>query len=222
MIATIVNIVSKYHAMFMSGILMTIKLCLISWMVGIFFGSATGYWASKQEMVRKAIFITSFVVSGVPVIVFLFLLHYPLQTLLGITVDPFLTATLMLSVLNMLGVSQIVSNAILNLPKQYLEVAKVCGLSHAAIFKKIELPLILRQIIPSLLTAQVNILHLSLFASLISVNELFKVSQRVVSIEYRPVEIYTLLGVFFLLISLPINGLALYLRRKYNRSLDEK
>ncbi len=65
-------------------------------------------------------------------------------------------------------------------------------------------------------------LHMTIFSSLISVEEIFRMSQRVNAIEYQPVEIYSALGVFFLLISLPINGLALYLKHKYNRNFSER
>ena len=128
----------------------------------------------------------------------------------------------MLSIINVIAVAEIVRNGILNVPKQYLEIAKLCGINKRKRILKIELPLIFRHILPPTLMAQVNILHMSLFASLISVNELFRVSQRVIALEYKPVEIYTALGVFFLIISLPINGLALYLKKRFIRDLSEK
>jgi ABC-type amino acid transport system permease subunit len=128
----------------------------------------------------------------------------------------------MLSILNIIAVSEIVQSGITNLPKQYIEVAKVNGLNQKDTFFKIQFPLINRHILPSLLITQVNMLHLSLFASLISVEEIFRISQRIISIEYKPVEIYTALGIFFLIVSLPINGLAIYLKHRFNRTLDEK
>ncbi len=69
---------------------------------------------------------------------------------------------------------------------------------------------------------QVNMLHMTLFASLISVEEVFRVAQRVNALEYRPVEIYSALGLFFLLLSLPLTGLAIILREKYGRDISEK
>jgi ABC-type amino acid transport system permease subunit len=60
-------------------------------------------------------------------------------------------------------------------------------------------------------------LHTTLFASLISVEEIFRVAQRINAQIYRPVEIYTALGVFFLLVCLPVTGFAFWLKRKYTR-----
>ena len=106
-------------------------------------------------------------------------------------------------------------------PKQYLTAAKVCGLSPQKTVRYIQFPIIFRQILPGLMLLQVTMLHTTLFASLISVEEIFRVAQRINSSIYKPVEIYTALGVFFLLICLPINGLALFLRAKFTRNLSE-
>jgi len=69
---------------------------------------------------------------------------------------------------------------------------------------------------------QVNMLQATLFASLISVNEIFRVAQQINSQIYRPVEIYTALGLLFLAICLPLNGLALWLKAKYTRDNSER
>jgi ABC-type amino acid transport system permease subunit len=87
---------------------------------------------------------------------------------------------------------------------------------------RIQLPLILRQVIPALLPLQVVMLHTTLFASLISVEEIFRVAQRINAQIYRPVEIYTALGIFFLGVCLPVNGVALWLKRRFTRDLSER
>lgn len=222
MFQEIFNIIDKHKEGFLKGLGVTFEICLFVWVSGLLLGALLGYFSSKFRLLNKTVKAIAFVLSGVPVLVFLFWLHYPAQAFLHISIDPFYTAVLMLSLLNIIAVSEVVSNGIINLPEQYIEVAKVCGMNSKDIFSKIQLPLIARHVLPALLTAQVTVLHLSLFASLISVEELFRVSQRVISIEYKPVEVYTALGIFFLLVSLPVNGFAIYLKRKYSRRLDEK
>ncbi|HMV02153.1 MAG TPA: ABC transporter permease subunit [Chitinophagales bacterium] len=222
MLQDILDIIIKHKEGFLKGLIVTFEICLIVWIVGLLLGTAIGYFISRNKVINRTIKTLSFLLSGVPVLVFLFWLHYPAQSFFNISIAPFYTAVFMLSVLNIIAVSEIVSNGITNLPNQYLEVAKVCGISPKTTFFKIQLPLIARHIVPSLLTAQVNSLHLSLFASLISVEEIFRVSQRIISIEYKPVEIYTALGIFFLIVSLPVNGFAIYLKQKFGRRLDER
>ena len=75
---------------------------------------------------------------------------------------------------------------------------------------------------PVLLMIQVNMLQSTLFSSLISVPEIFRVTQQINAQIYKPVEIYTALGVLFLLICLPMNGLALWLKTRFTRDFSEK
>jgi ABC-type amino acid transport system permease subunit len=65
-------------------------------------------------------------------------------------------------------------------------------------------------------------LQATIFASLISVGEIFRVAQRINSEVYRPVEIYTALALFFLAVCLPLHGLAQYLKKRYTRNLSER
>jgi ABC-type amino acid transport system permease subunit len=165
--------------------------------------------------------LCSFFLSGIPVLVYLFWAHYPLQALLGVVIDPFYTAAAVLSSINVFAVSDLISSNLLDFPEQYNIAARVCGLSATTTVLRIQLPIILRRVIPALLPLQIIMLHSTLFASLISVEEIFRVCQRVNSIEYKPVEIYTALALLFLLTSLPVNGLAIWLRKRFTRDLSE-
>ena len=223
MLETTFDLIVKHKEAFAQGLWVTAKLVFISWVLGIVIGAVIGVFSSKNKRMFGIPFqIFSIFITSVPILVFLFWLHYPAQSFFNISVEPFFTALFMLSIINVIAVSEIVKNGIQNMPKQYIEVANLCRISRKKRILKIELPLIFRHILPSLLMAQVNILHMSLFASLISVGEIFRVSQRVIALEYKPVEIYTALGIFFLLISLPINGFAQYLKKKYTRDLSER
>jgi ABC-type amino acid transport system permease subunit len=72
-----------------------------------------------------------------------------------------------------------------------------------------------------LLAVQVAMLQMTLFASLISVEELFRVAQRINSTIHKPIEIYTALAMFFIIICVPAYILAFYLRQKYTRDISE-
>lgn len=220
---TIFQIIYEYREAFLSGLIVTLKLCLIIWSSGLIVGSFLGVAGAKLKLsVGLPTRIISFVLSGIPVLVFLFWLHYPLQSFLDIVVDPFYTASATISIINIFAVSDIIRNGINDLPKQYTEAAIVCGISPGKRLLKIELPIIFRYVLPPLLITQVSMLHLTLFASLISVEEIFRVCQQVNSRIYQPVEIYTALGIFFLMVCLPLNGLAYWLKSKFTRDISER
>lgn len=219
---TFFQILIKYKEAFLGGIFVTVQLALVIWCSGIFLGTAIGILAVKfRKAVGVPARICSFVLSGIPVLVYLFWAHYPAQSILGVVINPFFTAAVVLSTINIFAVSDLVSAHLLDFPEQYNIAAKVCGLSARTTVIRVQLPIILRQVIPALLQLQVIMLHTTLFASLISVEEIFRVSQRVNSIEYKPVQIYTALAVLFLLTCLPVNGLALWLRSRFTRDISE-
>jgi His/Glu/Gln/Arg/opine family amino acid ABC transporter permease subunit len=220
---SIIDIIITYRDGLLSGLLVTLGLSLIVWLSGLLFGVIFGALAHRQkESAGLFLKIFSFILASTPVLVLLFWLHYPLQALLGIVVIPFITAAFALSLINIVGVSQMVRDALDEFPEQYVIAGKVCGLTQKEIFSKIELPIIFRQTIPQFLTLQVNMLQLTLFASLISVQELFRVAQQINSMIYKPVEIYTALAIFFIAICLPLNLFAYWFKNKYTRNLSEK
>jgi polar amino acid transport system permease protein len=216
------DIIINYHEAILRGLWETICLCVIVWFLGIVLGIAIGIAAGKwREHVGVGLQVIAFIAAGVPVLVLLFWLYYPFQRYLGISVSPFWTAVIGLSFVNTLAVAMAVRNVVVEFPQQFIIAAKVCGMPPLAILYHIEIPICLRQLIPTLLTIQVSILQMSLFASLISVEELFRVVQRINSLEYQVVGVYSALAVFFLVVCLPLNGIAWYLRVKFTRRVSE-
>ena len=220
---TVIDIIVRYWPGLVSGVTVTLQLCLIIWSSGILIGACLGFAGARWPVNIGIPFrIASFLLSGVPVLVLLFWLHYPLQAELGVVVDLFYTAAAALSVVNIFLVADLVRGVLSNFPTQYLTAAKVYGLSSLQTSLHIQFPIILRQVIPNLLLIQVNMLQATLFASLISVDEIFRVAQQINAQIYKPVEIYTTLAVFFMLICLPLNGLTLWLKQRFTRDLSER
>ena len=220
---TVLDILITYKSAFLNGLSTTFALAMIIWSAGLLFGAVLGVVGAKWTMfVGIPSRTISFALSGVPILVFLFWLHYPLQALLGVVVDPFITAAATLSLINVFAVADVIRGVLNDFPSQYVIAGRVCGMSSSQILVHIQLPIVLRQTVPVLLMIQVNMLQATLFASLISVNEIFRVAQQINSQIYRPVEIYTALGLLFLVICLPLNGLALWLKAKFTRDFSER
>jgi polar amino acid transport system permease protein len=217
------DILVTYKPAFLTGLRVTLELCLIIWSVGLIAGALLGISSSRwRTVVGVPARVLSFTLSGLPILVTLFWCHYPLQAILNVVIDPFYTAAGVLSIVNVFAVADALRQAVMDFPEQYLIAAKVCGLTRRQTVLKIQFPIILRQTLPTLLIIQVSMLQATLFASLISVDEVFRICQRINAQIYRPVEIYTALGVVFLGICLPLNGLALWLRHRFTRDISER
>jgi len=220
---TVLDILLTYYPAFLQGLGVSLQLCLVIWISGLVGGIALGaLGAYRAATWGRMIHYVAFCFTAIPTLVILFWLHYPAQAMIGLVINPFFTAAFAFSLVNIVAVGEMVRQAILDFPKHYMIAGQVCGLSTRAIVRHIQLPLLFRQLLPSLMMQQVTMLHATLFASLISVEEIFRVAQRINSSIYRPVEIYTALALFFLLVCLPINLLALHLKNTYTRDVSEK
>jgi polar amino acid transport system permease protein len=213
---SVIEIISEYRYAYLSGLLVTLKLCVTAWVGGIIGG---GIIALSTEWFPQLIgwpaIVLSRITEAIPIMVLLFWLHYPAQTALGVIIDPFFTTAALLTLLNTLNVFGILRRAISKVPVEFIEVARVCGVDRQRIFWHIKVPLAIRTALGALTSSQVNILQLSIFGSLISVEELFRVSQRINAQIYQPVEVYTGLAVFFLIVCLPLNLVARRLEKKF-------
>lgn len=220
---SVLDILITYHIAFLQGLAVTLKLCAVIWTAGMAGGVALGVvGAQYPHSWGRFTHAMAFGFSAIPTLVVLFWLHYPAQAMFNVVIDPFFTAALTLTLVNLFGVGEFVRQAVLDFPRQYIIAGQVCGMTNRAIVRHIQLPILFRQLLPGMMTQQVLMLHTTLFASLISVEEIFRVSQRINSTIYRPIEIYTALGLFFLAVCLPINLLAAYLKKRYTRDLSER
>jgi His/Glu/Gln/Arg/opine family amino acid ABC transporter permease subunit len=219
----ILNIIKTYDAALWHGLQVTVGLCIIIWSSGLIIGGGFGVvGAAHPKTVGRVFEYSSYFIRAIPALVLLFWFHYPFQYLLGITVPPFITAALTLSLMSIFLVSDLVRSVLQQFPTSYVESAKVCGINQTHALLYIKMPIILRQLIPPILGIMIQMLQATLFASLISVEELFRVSQRINSIEYKPVEVYTGMAIFFVLICLPVNVAATWLQERFNKILGQK
>ncbi len=189
----------------LSGFSVTVALWGTIICIGVPFGIILGVVAARfsseiQSIIKGAHYMT----KVVPVLVLLFWLHYPLQGLLGVVVNPFWTAGIALGIINMIGVAYDVMHELLLLPKSYREAGQMLGLNSMQIVRSIELPILVRRVVPNIITRQASMLEYTLLASLISVPEVFRVIQSINAMVYRPVVLYSLLVVCFAVILTPI------------------
>jgi His/Glu/Gln/Arg/opine family amino acid ABC transporter permease subunit len=217
------HVLWQYREAFLSGFVVTFQLLVLSAVGGTVIGIALEWICGRLEgIIRKLADGAAFCITAIPILVILFWLHYPAQAMLGIVIPPFWTALTTLMLLNTFAVYRIVGDAVRDFPKQFIATGLVCGLNREQIVRYIQAPLLLRAALPRWIDQQVVILQTSLFASLISVEEIFRVAQRINSVVYQPVVIYTSMALIFLFTAGSAMYLAKYLRSKFYRDFSER
>lgn len=220
---SVFQILQNYREAFARGLLITLEMSVLCWGIGLAAGVALGFWGHRYaSSLGRFIKVGSFFLASIPLLILLYWCHYPLQELAGVVIDPFVTSVVVLSLINTTGVADLVRHGLQDFPSQYLDAARVCGIRPGVVRRMIVWPLVFRQLFPALLMLQVQVLQMTLFTSLISVNELFREAQRINSVIYKPIEIYTALALFYLAVCAPLNGIAYWFRRKYHPNLSER
>jgi len=218
---SVLDILISYHSELLSGLWVTIELFVVVSAIGILLGVLLGALGARYKEAGVFVKIFSFILGSIPLLVILFWFYYPFQTILGISISAFTTAVISLALINVAVIAELIRGVLEDFPKQYISVAQMSDLSPRQVFSRIQFPMIFRQILPSLLTTQVFILQATLFASLIAVPEILRVAQNINSVIYKPIEIYTSLAIFFILILAPLNYFAYVLRKQLTRDLSE-
>lgn len=203
------------------GLRNTMALFAIGWCFGGLAGAALGVAAFSNQSVRPVVVLSQIILGAVPMLAVLFWVHYPLQTMLGVVWPPFSTASVVLSLFIMGGVAAAVMESLRQVDVRFAEVRLVLGISTREYLARVLIPNATVLMSPRLLILIVNSIHVTMFASLIGVEELFRVIQRLNAEYLRPVELFTLMAVLYAVLCVPLFVAGIVLDRKVSSRVQD-
>lgn len=133
---------------------------------------------------------------------------------LNIPIDPFWGAIITLAISDSAFTAEIYRSGIQSIAKGQKEAAQTVGLNYIQTMRYVILPQAIRRILPPLANQFIYIVKMSAFASVIGMQELTRRANELVVTEYRPLEIYSLLIVEYLILVLIISAGVRWLERK--------
>jgi ABC-type amino acid transport system permease subunit len=157
------------------------------------------------------------VLSITPFLALLFWFHYPLQGMLGVVWPPELVAIGLLSTYVGVQTSDVFSQELIRARTIMQDQARVLGIGQTTFLWRIVTPSAAVACLPRLLTLAITTIHMTMFASLIGVEELFRAAQRVNAQTLRPVQVYGAMALFYAAICLPLYITALTWHRRLGR-----
>ena len=160
-------------------------------------------------------------IRAIPLLPMLFWVFYGLPVVLrsmgiSLNIDPFWGAVITLALSDSAFTAEIFRSGIQAVPRGQAEAAQTIGLSRAQAMRYVILPQAVRRILPPLANQFIYIVKMSAFASVIGMEELTRRANELVVTEYRPLEIYTLLILEYLVLVLIISAGVRWLERKMN------
>lgn len=187
-----------YWPALLNGALTTAWLCLASMLLGFVLGVLIYLLGTSRSRVCVAfarVYVSFF--RGTPMLAQLLLLFY-LPAGLGLDVPALAAAVLALAMNTAAYQSQILRSGFAAIPAGQLEAAAVFSIDRRRTLLHIQLPQVLRLTLPTLISELIDVLKVSAVVSVISITDLMRVSQQLVSQTYRPLEVYLVAALFYL------------------------
>lgn len=203
-----------------AGATNTLALALAAWIIGLPIGLVLGVVGFVKESTRPLLRGVVIVFSTLPLLVVLFWLHYPFQTVLAVVWPPMVTSIIVLSLFVVVGSSDIFLQKLIAVDRVYSESIKVLGLSSRTYVRTALFPASWHMSIPQLLTLAIFTIQSTMFCSLIGVEELFRVTLRLNAVHLKPVELFLIMGAFYVCLCLPLFLTAARLRARYSREAE--
>lgn len=201
---------------FGATIVLSLVAALISMIVGLMVALPS---MSANRWVRLPSRIYVELVRAIPLLPMLFWVFYGLPVVMksmGIhfPIDPFWGAVITLAISDSAFTAEIYRSGIQSIARGQTEAAQTIGLNYIQTMRYVILPQAIRRILPPLANQFIYIVKMSAFASVIGMQELTRRANELVVTEYRPLEIYSLLIVEYLVLVLIISSGVRWLERK--------
>ena len=155
-------------------------------------------------------------VRAVPILVLILWVYYGLPALSGITLNVFWAGVLALALSDSAFQAEIFRAGIQSIGRGQYEAAQSVALNYRDTMRYIILPQAIRRILPALGNQLVYMMKMSSLVSVIGMQELTRKANELVVTEYRPLEIYTILVLEYLVLILIVSQGVRWLERKMN------
>ena len=203
-----------------SGMADTILISVIAAAISITLGlivALPGQSSKRGWRIMNRIYVEF--VRSIPLLPMLFWVFYGLPIIfksmgLNIPINPFWGAIITLAISDSAFTAEIYRSGIQSIAKGQKEAAQTIGLNYYQTMRYVILPQAIRRILPPLANQFIYIVKMSAFASVIGMQELTRRANELVVTEYRPLEIYTLLIIEYLVLVLIISAGVRWLERR--------
>lgn len=198
----------------LSGAMITVAVTIIAMILGL----VLGLLAALAKMSKNKIlnFIANQyidIIRGTPLLVQLFLIYYGLPQI-GISIDPFPSAILGLGINTGAYVAEAIRSGILSIDKGQHEATKALGLTNFESMRLVIIPQAVKTMIPPIGNQLLLLIKDSSLISVITVVELTRTAQQIISTTYKPIELYLAAAFVYYLISMAATKLLNYLERR--------
>ena len=219
-----IQILSSYGDLLLRAMGQTLLLALCGLLFGTLLGMIFGILSvvkSKVCNVVAMIFVD--VVRGVPMIVLAFFVFfgvpYCLNNMMGFsaTLTALQAGTICLALNCGAYMAEIIRAGIQSVDKGQMEAARSLGLPYWRAMQRVVLPQAIRTMVPSIINQFIITLKDTSILSVIGFPELVNTAKNVVANTFKSFQVWTIVGVMYLIIILILSKAAKRLERSWSR-----
>ena len=199
----------------LSGLEYTVYLSAVAITISMTVGLLMALPAlSSFPWLRRASRIYVELVRSVPLLVLILWVYYGLPQLTGVSLSVFWAGVIALALSDSAFQAEIFRGGIQSIARGQYEAAYSVSLGYRDTMRYVILPQALRRILPALGNQLIYMLKMSSLVSVIGMQELTRKANELVVVEYRPLEIYTVLVLEYLVLILIVSSGVRWLERR--------
>jgi glutamine transport system permease protein len=208
------SIIATYLPDLLHGVLITILFTLGGLALGLVIGVLAAVLGLSRSLWMHWV-VRAYVdfVRGTPLLLQLFILYYALPPL-GIKMSPVTAGILGLGINAGAYLAEIFRAGFEAVPRAHVQAARSLGMSYRQTLIRIELPQAATLVLPPLANEMISLVKSTSLISTISIAELLRSGQIAVSVTFAPLEIYTIVAIFYLVINMSLAGLVRWLEKR--------
>ncbi len=203
----------------LAGALGTLRIFAICLVLGLSLGLLLGlarYSKRKLLYLSASAFVEFF--RNTPVLVQILWFYFAMPMLLPFEISPLTAAALGISLNSGAFSGEIFRAGIQSIERGQWEAAHALGMSSAQAMRRIILPQAVKRMLPALTNRCIEIFKMSTLASAVAYVELLQQGKLIASINYNPIETYTVIALIFFAVLYPLVQATYVLERRLRES----
>lgn len=213
-----INLLFKHWDRFFEGFLNTIQISIIALIGSFVLGALIAVFRiSPVKPLRW--FATAFVefIRNIPLLLVVYFFYLALPSM-GLTLDGFASGTLGLTVYTSVFIAECIRAGIQSISKGQTEAARATGLTYGQTMVHVILPQAIKIAIPSMGNQFLNLVKNSSILAVVSGLDLMYYADLINSDTFLPLTVYTIVALFYLVLTVPLSFGIHYLERRLARS----
>lgn len=216
------ELIQTYGSTFVDGFKITIYSSILALLFSLIIGTLMAiFQLSKNKLISSLAKAYVEFFRNIPLLIIV-MFFYVVVPLYWISFDGFQAGTIGLTIYTSAFIAETVRSGIQTVPKGQTEAGLSAGLTYSQTMRYIVLPQAFKIVVPPLGNQFINLVKNSSILAIVAGLDLMYQGDLIASETFNTFDTYIIVGLFYLVITLPLSYLMVYLEKKMGSSFIER